>query len=150
MINKWLFLFQELYFKFGYLITLRKNVSLLIFSLREERTDDRVMALDQKPRDLSSQNGESKGYYHHVIQKFLEPYVTNNIPYPIPGSSNGHSPVLNLSKSGINHSTSEPSEHSEDPHSPTPSVVDEEEENFDTNVSEVDEREEKEEGGLIF
>lgn len=132
------------------MITLRKNVSLLIFSLREERTDDRVMALDQKPRDLSSQNGESKGYYHHVIQKFLEPYVTNNIPYPIPGSSNGHSPVLNLSKSGINHSTSEPSEHSEDPHSPTPSVVDEEEENFDTNVSEVDEREEKEEGGLIF
>lgn len=63
------------------------------------------------------------------------------------GSSNGHSPVLNLSKSGglDQGSTGDQSDRSEG-HSPPPSIRDEEENISDDNVSDVDEREEKEEG----
>ncbi|XP_037042870.1 dachshund homolog 2 isoform X2 [Bradysia coprophila] len=86
--------------------------------LREERGDERSHSIDPKPRDLSSQNG----------------------------SSNGHSPVLNLSKSGglDQGSTGDQSDRSEG-HSPPPSIRDEEENISDDNVSDVDEREEKEE-----
>lgn len=65
------------------------------------------------------------------------------------GSSNGHSPVLNLSKSGglDQGSTGDQSDRSEG-HSPPPSIRDEEENISDDNVSDVDEREEKEEGML--
>lgn len=63
------------------------------------------------------------------------------------GSSNGHSPVLNLSKSGglDQGSTGDQSDHSE-VHSPPPSIHDEEDNLSDDNVSDVDEREEKEDG----
>lgn len=66
------------------------------------------------------------------------------------GSSNGHSPVLNLSKSGglDQGSTGDQSDRSEG-HSPPPSIRDEEENISDDNVSDVDEREEKEEG-MVF
>lgn len=67
------------------------------------------------------------------------------------GSSNGHSPVLNLSKSGglDQGSTGDQSDRSEG-HSPPPSIRDEEENISDDNVSDVDEREEKEEGMCII
>ncbi|GAB0100132.1 dachshund homolog 1 [Sergentomyia squamirostris] len=85
--------------------------------LREERGEDRAVALDQKPRDLSSQNG----------------------------SSNGHSPVLNLSKSNIDHNSADDRSDRSEGHSPVPSVRDEEENLSEENVSEIDDREEKEE-----
>lgn len=64
------------------------------------------------------------------------------------GSSNGHSPVLNLSKSGglDQGSTGDQSDRSEG-HSPPPSIHDEDENISDDNVSEdINERDEKEEG----
>lgn len=67
------------------------------------------------------------------------------------GSSNGHSPVLNLSKSNAEHGiTAEHSDHSE-PHSPAMSGREErEEENLsDTNATDIDERNEKEEGKIL-
>lgn len=66
------------------------------------------------------------------------------------GSSNGHSPVLNLSKSNAEHgSIAEQSDHSE-PHSPAISTRDDrDEENLsDTNATDIDERNEKDEGRL--
>ncbi|XP_055681506.1 dachshund homolog 2 isoform X2 [Lutzomyia longipalpis] len=83
--------------------------------LREERGEDRAVALDQKPRDLSSQNG----------------------------SSNGHSPVLNLSKSNIDHNSADDRSDRSEVHSPVPSARDEEENLSEENVSEIDDREEK-------
>lgn len=67
------------------------------------------------------------------------------------GSSNGHSPVLNLSKSGgVDHgSTGDQSDRSEG-HSPHPSIRDDEENLSEDNISDVDEREEKDEGKLNF
>lgn len=66
------------------------------------------------------------------------------------GSPNGHSPVLNLSKSGglDQGSTGDQSDHSDGGHSPAPSLIRDEEEHdlSDDNVSEVDEREMKDEG----
>lgn len=66
------------------------------------------------------------------------------------GSSNGHSPVLNLSKSGglDQGSTGDQSDHSA-AHSPAPSIHDEEDNLSDDNVSDVDERDEKEDGKLF-
>lgn len=63
------------------------------------------------------------------------------------GSSNGHSPVLNLSKSGglDQGSTGEQSDRSEG-HSPQPSMRDDEDNLSDDNVSDADEREDKDEG----
>lgn len=64
------------------------------------------------------------------------------------GSSNGHSPVLNLSKSNADHgSAAEHSDHSE-PHSPSLSArEDREEENLsDTNATDIDDRHEKDDG----
>lgn len=68
----------------------------------------------------------------------------------MPGSPNGHSPVLNLSKSGglDQGSTGDQSDRSEG-HSPAPSIRDEEENISDDNVSDVDEREEKDEGKFV-
>ncbi|XP_059609485.1 dachshund homolog 2 [Phlebotomus argentipes] len=85
--------------------------------LREERGEDRAVALDQKPRDLSSQNG----------------------------SSNGHSPVLNLSKSNIDHNSADDRSDRSEIHSPVPSIRDEDENLSEENVSEIDDREEKDE-----
>lgn len=66
------------------------------------------------------------------------------------GSPNGHSPVLNLSKSGglDQGSTGDQSDRSDGGHSPAPSLIRDEEEHdlSDDNVSEVDEREEKDDG----
>lgn len=60
------------------------------------------------------------------------------------GSSNGHSPVLNLSKSGLDQgSTGDQSDRSENP-SPAPSIHDDE--NLSDNISDVDDREDKGEG----
>lgn len=64
------------------------------------------------------------------------------------GSSNGHSPVLNLSKSGgggDQGSTGDQSDRSE-AHSPAQSIRDDDENLSDDNISDVDEREEKDEG----
>lgn len=72
---------------------------------------------------------------------------------PNAGSPNGHSPVLNLSKSGglDQGSTGDQSDRSDGGHSPAPSLIRDEEEHdlSDDNVSEVDEREEKDEGKLF-
>lgn len=68
------------------------------------------------------------------------------------GSSNGHSPVLNLSKSNADHgSIAEHSDRSE-PHSPALSGREErEEENLsDTNATDIDERNEKDEGKIYI
>lgn len=84
--------------------------------LRDERGDERVISLDQKSRD-----------HHH----------SHN------GSPNGHSPVLNLSKSGQDHgSVGEPSERSD--HSPDPSIRDDDD-NL-SNASDVDDHHDKDEG----
>lgn len=66
------------------------------------------------------------------------------------GSSNGHSPVLNLSKSGgaDQGSTGDQSDRSE-AHSPAHSIRDEDENISDDNISDVDERDDnKDEGEL--
>lgn len=67
--------------------------------------------------------------------------------FKILGSSNGHSPVLNLSKSGgaDQGSTGDQSDRSE-AHSPVQSIRDDEENMSDDNISDVDEREEKDDG----
>jgi hypothetical protein len=58
-------------------------------------------------------------------------------------SPNGHSPVLNLSKSGNEHnSVGEPSERSE-LHSPNPSIREDDDNLSEGNVSEVDEANDK-------
>lgn len=66
---------------------------------------------------------------------------------PSTGSSNGHSPVLNLSKSGglDQGSTGDQSDRSEN-QSPAPSVRDEDENLSEDNISDIDEREAKDEG----
>lgn len=63
------------------------------------------------------------------------------------GSSNGHSPVLNLSKSGglDQGSTGDQSDRSEN-QSPAPSIRDEDENLSEDNISDVDDREAKDEG----
>lgn len=64
-------------------------------------------------------------------------------------SPNGHSPVLNLSKSGneLNNSVDAPSDRSE-LHSPNPSIREDEEDNLsEGNVSEVDEPNDKDDDG---
>lgn len=67
------------------------------------------------------------------------------------GSPNGHSPILNLSKSGglDQESMGDQSDRS-DVQSPAPSAIRDEEEHdiSDDNVSEVDEREYKDEGNF--
>ncbi|KAF4521208.1 hypothetical protein B566_EDAN010747 [Ephemera danica] len=90
------------------------SIFLIVHRLREERGEaERVLALDHKARDLSSHNG----------------------------SPNGHSPVLNLSKSGggcgsgAEHSGSEAGAHTGP-----------EDEDDEDNVSDVDEEDEKEQG----
>lgn len=61
-------------------------------------------------------------------------------------SPNGHSPVLNLSKSGNeHHSAGEVSEHSE--HSPNPSIREDDDNVSEGNVSEVDETNDKDDDG---
>ncbi|XP_055540944.1 dachshund homolog 2 isoform X2 [Wyeomyia smithii] len=89
--------------------------------LREERGDDRTVNLEQKPRDLSSQNA------------------------PPPDSPNGASPVLNLSKSGGDQTSGgAPSERSNQ-NSPEPSVHEEDENISEANISDTEEPNEKEE-----
>lgn len=67
---------------------------------------------------------------------------------PRASPSNGHSPVLNLSKSGNEQSSVDaPSERSE-LHSPNPSIHEDEDDNLsDGNVSEVDEQNDKDDDG---
>ncbi|KAF6208239.1 hypothetical protein GE061_016691 [Apolygus lucorum] len=82
--------------------------------LREERGDpERALALDQKPRDLSSHNG----------------------------SSNGQSPVLNLSKSGGDQSCSEGAQtgaEDEDEEDDNPSDPEDDEEDKDQDLSDAE------------
>nr|QMU24248.1 dachshund protein [Panorpa liui] len=86
--------------------------------IRDERGDvDRALALDHKPRDLSSHNG----------------------------SSNGHSPVLNLSKSGMGPGSAGDHSDRSEGHSPVPSPRDEEDNLSDDNISDVDDHEDKDE-----
>ena len=62
-------------------------------------------------------------------------------------SPNGHSPVLNLSKSGNEpNSVGEPSERSE-LHSPNPSIREDDDNLSEGNVSEVDETNDKDDDG---
>lgn len=67
--------------------------------------------------------------------------------WPKKGSSNGHSPVLNLSKSGglDQGSTGDQSDRSEN-QSPAQSIRDEDENLSEDNISDVDEREAKDDG----
>lgn len=134
--------------------------------LREERVDERGHSVEPKPRDMSSRNGEydqtelaeqqnreqvTAGILHCSNEMctfvFLLSAKSNT------GSPNGHSPVLNLSKSGglDQGSTGDQSDRSDGGHSPAPSLIRDEEEHdlSDDNVSEVDEREEKDEGKLF-
>lgn len=85
---------------------------------------------------------------NHIVENSLP--INDNLDWFSTGSSNGHSPVLNLSKSGglDQGSTGDQSDHSE-VHSPPPSIHDEEDNLSDDNVSDVDEREEKEDGKLF-
>ncbi|XP_031773095.1 uncharacterized protein LOC116414582, partial [Apis florea] len=94
--------------------------------LREERGDaERALALDQKPRDLSSHNGK-------INTRTLG------------GSSNGHSPVLNLSKTAGSGSVGE---HSGSEAEASHRSQDDEEE--DDNLSEdLDDDNEKDEGEI--
>lgn len=69
---------------------------------------------------------------------------------PRGASPNGHSPILNLSKANEredNGSHGAPSEHS-DAHSPNPSIRDDDEDNI-SNVSEVDEHNDKDDDGEL-
>lgn len=67
------------------------------------------------------------------------------------GSSNGHSPVLNLSKSGAldQGSTGDQSDRSENP-SPAPSIRDEDENLSEDNLSDVDDRGAKDDGKFVI
>lgn len=112
--------------------------------------DDRSggQCLEPKPRDLSSHNGNFLNYYHIFI---LYKYNIIYLFFKHIGSSNGHSPVLNLSKSGGLDQGSTGGDHSDhsEIHSlppPTPSIRDEDENISDDNVSDVDEHEVKDEG----
>lgn len=88
--------------------------------MRDERGEERANDLDEKQRPTHS---------HH-------------------GSPNGHSPVLNLSKSGNDHnSAGEPSERSE-LHSPDPSIHEDEDNLSDGNMSEAEDRNDKDEGKI--
>ncbi|XP_038113499.1 dachshund homolog 2 isoform X9 [Culex quinquefasciatus] len=82
--------------------------------LREERGEERLASLDQKPRDLSS------------------------LSAPPPDSPNGASPVLNLSKSGGDQASGgAPSERSNQ-NSPEPSVHEEDENISEANISDTE------------
>lgn len=86
------------------------------YRLRDEKVDERSLLREHKLRDCS-QNG----------------------------SSHGHSPILNLSKSGIDHSLGEQSEHSEERSSPAPSPLpDDDDDNIsERNETDIDERDDK-------
>jgi hypothetical protein len=90
---------------------------IVIYRLRDERGDDER----NSNHDLDAKRGQSPR-----------------------ASPSGHSPVLNLSKSGNEQaSNGEPSERSE-LHSPNPSIRDDDDDNLsDGNVSEVDETNDK-------
>ncbi|XP_070492569.1 dachshund homolog 2 isoform X2 [Chironomus tepperi] len=66
---------------------------------------------------------------------------------PRASSNGGHSPVLNLSKSGNEHGSAPPSERS-DVHSPNPSIREDDDNMSDGNVSEIDEHNEKDDDEL--
>ncbi|XP_077286657.1 dachshund family transcription factor isoform X2 [Arctopsyche grandis] len=67
--------------------------------MRDERGDmDRALALDNKTRE-GSQNGTS-GYYRPPLLPIMTDNCSIRRTHHSSGSSNGHSPVLNLSKSG--------------------------------------------------
>lgn len=92
---------------------------IVIHRLRDERGDERNNEMDTKMR-----SGQS--------------------PRESASSPNGHSPILNLSKSGNEHgSVGAPSERSE-AHSPNPSIREDDDNISDGNLSETDERNDKE------
>lgn len=98
----------------------------------------------KKEREREGENEREKkeqNRYQNVFRIYV--YIHFNII----GSSNGHSPVLNLSKSGglDQGSTGDQSDHSA-AHSPAPSIHDDEDNLSDDNVSDVDERDEKDDG----
>lgn len=86
-----------------------------------------------------------------MAKLWLDKINNKTIPFfwnaPKIGSSNGHSPVLNLSKSGglDQGSTGDQSDRSEN-QSPAQSIRDEDENLSEDNISDVDEREAKDEG----
>lgn len=62
-------------------------------------------------------------------------------------SPNGHSPVLNLSKSGNDHTSNGPPSERSDAHSPNPSIRDDEDNLSEGNASEADEANDKDDDG---
>lgn len=62
-------------------------------------------------------------------------------------SPNGHSPVLNLSKSGNDHHSNGPPSERSELHSPNPSIRDDEDNLSEGNVSEADEANDKDDDG---
>lgn len=65
-------------------------------------------------------------------------------------SPNGHSPVLNLSKSGNDHTSNGPPSERSELHSPNPSIRDDEDNLSEGNVSEADEANDKDDDGEFF
>lgn len=101
-----------------------KNCNLIVnCRLRDERGEERGNDMDVKMR-----GGQSS---------------------PRASSNGGHSPVLNLSKSGNEQGSAPPSERS-DVHSPNPSIREDDDNMSDGNVSEVDEHNEKDDDGKSF
>ena len=119
--------------------------------MREERVDDRNQINEQKSREHTSHNG--KFHSTKMTQRKSNFDIENSnktILFFIKmekGSSNGHSPVLNLSKSGglDQGSTGDQSDRSEN-QSPAQSIRDEDENLSEDNISDVDEREAKDDG----
>ncbi|XP_023702947.1 dachshund homolog 2 isoform X2 [Cryptotermes secundus] len=100
--------------------------------LREERGEaERALALDHKVRDLSSHNGSTLYPFAGTIGHWRPSHQC---------SSNGHSPVLNLSKSGGGSG----GEHSGSEAGHTGPEDDED----DDNVSDADEEDEKDQADL--
>lgn len=128
--------------------------------LRDERVDDRNQNNEPKSREHTSHNGKFEPNAAitnaRKTTKYTRPKSKRSSDRNIgallfhqKGSSNGHSPVLNLSKSGgiDQGSTGDQSDRSENA-SPAPSMRDEDENMSEDNLSEVDERGAKDDGNL--
>lgn len=100
-----------------------KNCNLIVnCRLRDERGEERGNDMDGKIR-----GGQSS---------------------PRASSNGGHSPVLNLSKSGNEHESVGAVSERSDVHSPNPSIHEDDDNISEGNVSEVDGHNEKDDEGL--
>ena len=86
-------------------------MSITCYRLREERGEtERALALDQKPRDLSSHNGKYRKL-EYIVKKYRPDWFDSSAYWQdvfyYSGEETGQSPVLNLSKSNGEASGSE-------------------------------------------